>query len=109
MGSFLIYFYISVMKKLILLLLIVPMVSFGQTKLKLGDKVSFYIGDLTISVNKPIPFQQSNLGYGARKTTYLVASFVNKEMLTIMQIYSTPVPPEFALDSERFFSNKNLI
>ena len=95
------------MKKLLLLLLFIPLVSFGQTnQFKLGDVISYKKNNIKFSFKTPVPFEESKQSY-ASDTNNLVVSFLSKENMTIIQIYSTPVPSNFVLDVDQFFSDSN--
>jgi hypothetical protein len=96
------------MKKLLFVLLIVPLVSFGQNDLKLIENVSFKKNDVRFNFKRPIPFKEDNKSFATDKAN-LVVSYSNREVPVIIQIYCTPIPSEFFKESNQFFKNKEAI
>ena len=73
---------------------------------KLGDVISYKKNNIKFSFKTPVPFEESKQSY-ASDTNNLVVSFLSKENKTIIQVYSTPLPSNFALDVDQFFSDSN--
>ena len=93
------------MKKLILLLLFIPLVSFGQ--IKLGSKVSYTKDKITFTIKKPEPFIESNTPFGADEAK-LVRSFYNAQNYQLIQIHSNPIPKDFQNEANKLMQDSEM-
>ena len=93
------------MKKLILLLLFIPLVSFGQ--IKLGSKVSYTKDKITFTIKKPKSFVKSDNPYGA-DASKLVKSFFSEKNLALIQIHSNPIPKNFQKEMYQLMNDSEM-
>ena len=96
------------MKKLLLVLLFIPLVSFGQYSFKLTENISFKKNDVRFNFKRPTPFEEGNKSFAGDKVN-LVVSYSNREASVIIQIYCTQIPSKFFKESNQFFKNKEAI
>jgi hypothetical protein len=76
----------------------------GYTPIKLGDVISYTKNNIKFSFKTPVSFEESTQSY-AIDANNLVVSFFSEENMTMVQIYSTPLPRNFAYD--QLFSDLN--
>jgi len=76
------------------------------SNIKLGDVISYTKNNIKFSFKTPVPFEESKQSF-ASDTDNLVVSFLSKENMTIIQVYSKPLPRNSALDANQFFSDSN--
>ncbi len=83
--------------------------AFSQNKFEFGERLNYNAQNIIISFDKPLAFSESKSGFGATDSKNLVTSFINYDIQSILQVYCTPIPSQFAMDAELFFSDKNNI
>ena len=76
------------------------------SNIKLGDVISYTKNNIKFSFKTPVSFEESKQSY-ATDTDNLVVSFLSKENMTMVQVYSKPLPRNSALDADHFFSDSN--
>lgn len=97
------------MKKLLLLLLIAPVLGYGQSNFRLGDYVVIKKNNIVFQFKKPLyPFEQSNASLSLTGDDNLVASFLASKP-AVLQIYTTPIPSEFQKEADNFFNSEDAI
>ena len=83
------------MKKLLLILLCLPMIGFGQSNLKLGERVYFKnfsnAQGVDISFKEPKGWQRGNESF-ATDNNNLVLSYLNASEFLMLQLYISKTP-----------------
>ena len=96
------------MKKLLLILLI-PMIGFGQSNFKLGDYDKLIKNNIEFQFKKPMyPFEQSDASLSLGGNDKLVVSFLASNPAAL-QIYATPIPSEMQQEADNFFNSEQAI
>ena len=86
------------MKKLLFLLLFIPLVSFGQSDYTLGDYNKVINKNIEFSYKKPLsPFIKAEESYSKQGNTNLVTAFYARtsDNIVALQIYASTIPPQF--------------
>tara|TARA_B100000900_G_scaffold327651_1_gene287798 strand:+ start:1702 stop:2238 length:537 start_codon:yes stop_codon:yes gene_type:complete len=97
------------MKKLLLILLCLPMIGLGQSNFKLGDYVKFKKNNIEFQLKKPIhPFKRSDESLSLGGNDKLVVSYLASNPVAL-QIYATPIPSEMQEEADSFFSSEQAI
>lgn len=98
------------MKKILLILLCLPIIGFGQSNFKLGDYNKLIKNDIEFQYKKPLlPFELSDESYSLGGNDKLVVCFLDSSKPAILQIYTTPIPSEMQNEAENFFNSKQAI
>ena len=97
------------MKKLLLILLCLPMIGFGQSNFKLGDYTKLTKNNIEFQFKKPMyPFERSDASLSLGGDDKLVVSFLASKPAAL-QIYATPIPAEMQEEAENFFNSEQAI
>ena len=97
------------MKKLLLILLCLPMIGFGQSNFKLGDYTKLTKNNIEFQFKKPMyQFEQSDASLSLGGNDKLVVSFLASKP-AVLQIYASPIPAEMQEEAENFFNSEQAI
>ncbi len=97
------------MKKLLLVLLALPFIGFGQSNFKLGDYTKLTKNNIEFQFKKPMyPFERSDASLSLGGDNNLVVSFLASKPAAL-QIYATPIPSEMQEEAENFFNSEKAI
>ena len=97
------------MKKLLLLLLCLPLIGLGQTDFKLGEYTKIKKNNIEFQFKKPMyPFEQSDESLSLGGNDKLVVSYLTFKPAAI-QIYVTPIPSEMQEEAADFFNSEQAI
>jgi hypothetical protein len=99
------------MKKLLLILLCLPTIGFGQANFKLGNYTKLSKNNIDFNFMKPLPpFSQSNKSLSMYSGTddKLVVSFLAPNPAAL-QIYSTPIPSKMQDEADEFLNSKEAV
>ena len=97
------------MKKLLLILLYLPIIGFGQSNFKLGDYTNLIKNNIEFQFKKPMyPFAQSDESLSLGGNDKLAISFIASNPAAL-QIYATPIPSEMQQEADNFFNSEQAI
>tara|TARA_B100000795_G_C22756464_1_gene421715 strand:+ start:96 stop:632 length:537 start_codon:yes stop_codon:yes gene_type:complete len=97
------------MKKLLLILLYLPIIGFGQSNFKLGDYTNLIKNNIEFQFKKPMyPFAQSDESLSLVGNDKLAISFIASNPAAL-QIYATPIPSEMQQEADNFFNSEQAI
>lgn len=98
------------MKRAVLILLILPIIGFGQSNFKLGDYKKITKNNIEFQFKMPnSPFEQSEESFSLGGNNNLVVSFLASKPVVALQIYSTPIPSKMQHEAENFFNSEKAI
>jgi hypothetical protein len=97
------------MKKILLILLCLPIIGFGQSNFKLGNNTKIRKNNIEFQFKKPkYPFEVSESSLSSADNNKLLVSFLSS-LPAALQIYVTPIPSEMQEEAENFFNSEQAI
>ena len=92
----------------IFLLSTLPFYSLCQTDLQIGNSIQMERNGIIFSFKEPKGWEKSSQSFSADQSN-LLASYINRNLNSAIQLYITPIPEKFKQSYEKFFDNEENI
>ena len=92
----------------IFLLFGITSLGFSQTNLQLGKAKELVRNEINFSFNEPKDWEKTSESFATNQSN-LVASYINRDYNSAIQLYITPIPEKFKESYETFFNDEKVV